>query len=445
MAASLRHRLRVRVRAAPACTRRSSPTPGSTTASAPPISSRVGRETRVGTEVLQRLLGRPQVPDPVVDDRDHTSRSTTCPLVDGTRRRPRRGTASRSARATPLNDASITWWPFLPETLRRCSVTRAPSTKPFQNSSASCGSKVPIHSDDRVDVVDEERPAREVDRDLHERFVERHERVREAAHAGLVAERLAQRVAEHDADVLDRVVQVDLEVALRPRSSGRSRRACRAARACGRRTGCRSRPSVVPDAVDARASTVDRRLLRLALQLGRAQLVRRAHPSTSVSAARNASFSSGRSDRDAEASLDAGPAREVAHEHAARRAAAPTARARRRRPARAGSSRPTGTRARPSISESAANSRPRSSTSAATRVLHLGAELERDRARELGRAPTARTAAATFSSSSITHCGATANPRRTAASDHTFEYVRTTTSGRVSSTSSSALHGANSP
>ena len=30
--------------------------------------------------------------------------------------------------------------------LRMCSVTRAPSTKPFQNSSASCGSNVPIHS-----------------------------------------------------------------------------------------------------------------------------------------------------------------------------------------------------------------------------------------------------------------------------------------------------------
>ena len=39
----------------------------------------------------------------------------------------------------------------------------------------------------------------------------------------------------------------------------------------------------------------------------------------------------------------------------------------------------------------------------------------------------------------------TAKPSRTAASDHTFEYVRTTTSGRSSSTSSSALHGANSP
>ena len=80
-------------------------------------------------------------------------------------------------------------------TLRRCSVTRAPSTKPFQNSSASCGSNVPIHSATGLDVVDEERPARQVERDLHERLVERHERVREPAHAALVAERLAERAA----------------------------------------------------------------------------------------------------------------------------------------------------------------------------------------------------------------------------------------------------------
>ena len=73
---------------------------------------------------------------------------------------------------------------------------------------------MPIHSDDRVDLVDEERPARQVERDLHERFVERHERVGEPAHAGLVAERLLERGAEHDADVFDRVVQVDLEVAV---------------------------------------------------------------------------------------------------------------------------------------------------------------------------------------------------------------------------------------
>ncbi len=66
----------------------------------------IGREVRVGTEVLERLLRRAQVPDPVIDDRDH--QPDNVPLVDGTSL-PSTFTASRSARATPLNDASITW------------------------------------------------------------------------------------------------------------------------------------------------------------------------------------------------------------------------------------------------------------------------------------------------------------------------------------------------
>ena len=36
----------------------------------------------------------------------------------------------------------------------------------------------------------------------------------EAAHAGLVADRLGERLAERDADVLDGVVRVDVQVAL---------------------------------------------------------------------------------------------------------------------------------------------------------------------------------------------------------------------------------------
>ncbi len=65
----------------------------------------------------------------------------------------------------------------------------------------------------RLHVVDEERAAGEVERHLHQRFVERNERVGEPAHAALVAERFAERVAEHDADVFDGVVQIDFEIA----------------------------------------------------------------------------------------------------------------------------------------------------------------------------------------------------------------------------------------
>ena len=111
------------------------------------------------------------------------------------------------------------WCVFLPLRVRMCSVNIAAVANARQNSSASCGSN-PGRADQvavvegEVDVVDEERPARQVERDLHERFVERHLIGREPAHAGLVAERLLHRFAERDADVLDRVVGVDLEIAL---------------------------------------------------------------------------------------------------------------------------------------------------------------------------------------------------------------------------------------
>ena len=57
-------------------------------------------------------------------------------------------------------------------------------------------------------------PAGQVDRGLDQRLVQRHQRVAEPADAGLVAERLAQRLAERERGVLDGVVRVDLEVAL---------------------------------------------------------------------------------------------------------------------------------------------------------------------------------------------------------------------------------------
>ena len=66
-----------------------------------------------------------------------------------------------------------------------------------------------------VDVELEPGPAREVDHRARQRLVERHVGVPVAADALLVAERLRHRLPERDADVLDRVVGVDLEVALR--------------------------------------------------------------------------------------------------------------------------------------------------------------------------------------------------------------------------------------
>src|SRR5919197_4155596 len=66
-----------------------------------------------------------------------------------------------------------------------------------------------------ADVVDEEGSPREVDHRRHQRLVERHASLAEAADAGLLAGALTQRLAEGEPDVLDRVVVVDLQVARR--------------------------------------------------------------------------------------------------------------------------------------------------------------------------------------------------------------------------------------
>ena len=65
-----------------------------------------------------------------------------------------------------------------------------------------------------VDVELEPRAAGKIDHHARQRLVERHVGVAVAADALLVAERLGERLPERDADVLDGVVRVDLEVAL---------------------------------------------------------------------------------------------------------------------------------------------------------------------------------------------------------------------------------------
>ncbi len=67
-----------------------------------------------------------------------------------------------------------------------------------------------------LDVPRHERPPGQVEGDLDQRLVEREQPAGEAADAGLVAERLRERLAEGDGDVLDGVVGVDVEVARWP-------------------------------------------------------------------------------------------------------------------------------------------------------------------------------------------------------------------------------------
>ena len=91
-------------------------------------------------------------------------------------------------------------------------------------------------------------------------------RVAEAADAGLVAERLAQGLAEHDRGVLDGVVGVDVGVALGLHGQVDQRVPGERGRACGRRSRRRCETSARP--VPSRSSsTMDLGLLGLALAL----------------------------------------------------------------------------------------------------------------------------------------------------------------------------------
>ena len=65
-----------------------------------------------------------------------------------------------------------------------------------------------------IDVVFEAGPAGEVDDDARQRFVERHIAVAIAGQPLLVAPGLGQRLAKGDADILDRMMGVDMQIAL---------------------------------------------------------------------------------------------------------------------------------------------------------------------------------------------------------------------------------------
>ena len=68
-----------------------------------------------------------------------------------------------------------------------------------------------------LDVVVEIGAPGQIEGHFDERLVERHRDRGEPTHAGLGTESLGESLAEHDADVLDGVVRVDLEIAGRLR------------------------------------------------------------------------------------------------------------------------------------------------------------------------------------------------------------------------------------
>ena len=95
-----------------------------------------------------------------------------------------------------------------------CSVTPAFCANALKNSRNSSLSSSPTLFARERHLPDEVRPPGNVDRGARHRLVHRQMHVGVAGDALHVAERLLQRGAERDADVLDRVVLVDVEVAL---------------------------------------------------------------------------------------------------------------------------------------------------------------------------------------------------------------------------------------
>src|SRR5262249_4705244 len=100
--------------------------------------------------MLQRLLDRAQIAHPVVEDRDPRAHWLSVPLVDGT---PVSSgsieTATRSARAKALNEASIMWWALVPERTQMCRVSLALLATARKNSSANSLSKPAIETTGR--------------------------------------------------------------------------------------------------------------------------------------------------------------------------------------------------------------------------------------------------------------------------------------------------------
>ena len=327
----------------------------------------------------------------------------------------------------------------------------APSTKPFQNSSASCGSNVPIHSDDRVDLVDEERAAREVERDLHERFVERaRARSRTGARRALSPSASLQRGAEHDADVFDGVVQVDLEVA---RGLDREVEAAVLAELLEhvveeRDAGRDARRVPAPSTIERRASIVVSFVSRCSSARLRASSVTSRPPRrASPSAARNASFSSGVPTVTRRQPSSRGQRREVADEHAALDQPLPQRVARRRATRNSRKLAPDGhDRDAVDARRARRTSRLALLDQRARRARSISApKLERDRARDLRRH---RQVVRQHAPSRARRPPTAARPRSRAAARPATTPSSTCarpTSGRSSSTSSSALHGANSP
>ena len=192
------------------------PTPGQDHAVGGAHLGGVAGDRRGGADVLERLLDRAQVAHPVVEDRDPRAHSLSVPLVEGT---PLSSRVDRDRDAQGAGEG-------LEAGLDHVVGVGAVADRDVQGQLGAVGDgaeellgQLGVEAGDRgrrqLGVEDAERAAGDVDRALGQRLVHRHQRRAVAADPGAVAERLVERLAEHDADVLHRVVGAGLEVAAR--------------------------------------------------------------------------------------------------------------------------------------------------------------------------------------------------------------------------------------
>ena len=188
------------------------PSPGSTSASARRRRLGVPGEHDLGPRAAEALRHAAQVADAVVGDRDH---ATGSPWWTARPRRAGRGRPpSRSARAVALNSVSAMWWLLRPRTHVEVEVEAAVVHERPEEVLEELRRQVPDALGAELDPEVEPGPAGQVHHRAGERLVERDVGVAEADDALLVAERLLERLAERDPDVLDRVVRVHVQVAL---------------------------------------------------------------------------------------------------------------------------------------------------------------------------------------------------------------------------------------
>ncbi len=193
------------------------PTPGSTSASAlrRVASSRV--IVGLGADVLERLLDRATVAHVVVDDRDARrprGAHVSVPLVLGTPTSVgSTDAAARSARAKALKTASIMWCAFVPASTVTCSVSFAFAATARKELLGQLVVVVADRAGRELSFEHQQPAAGDVDRAGRARLIHRHGRAAVARDPGAIAERAVERLADADADVLDRVMRAGLQIA----------------------------------------------------------------------------------------------------------------------------------------------------------------------------------------------------------------------------------------